>query len=64
VPAFSAITGTALAVGFLLILIGFNAKTALSDVPGLIQRLWMVAGWGWLSLLAAHFLRTRSNRAS
>jgi hypothetical protein len=54
--AFSALTGSALAVGFVLVLIGFNARTVLSDVAGLIQRVWIIAGWGWVFFLAAHVL--------
>jgi hypothetical protein len=54
---YSAITGIVLAVGFIAILIAFNAKTPLSQSGGLIQRLWIVVGWGWLSLLAAQMLR-------
>lgn len=53
---YSAITGIVLAVGFIAILIAFNAGTPLSTSGGLIQRLWIVAGWGWLSLLGAHLL--------
>ncbi len=57
---YSLITGAALAVGFIVLLIGFNGETALSDIAGLIQRLWIVVGWAWLSLLAATTLFRRS----
>jgi len=57
---YSAITGGVLIAGFVLMVIGFNGKTSLSRVAGLIQRVWIVAGWGWLLLLAVHLLRLRA----
>jgi hypothetical protein len=56
---YSAITGALLAALFVLMFIGFNGTTGISAVAGLIQRVWIVAGWGWLLLLAAHLLRRR-----
>jgi hypothetical protein len=55
---YSAVTGTALAIGFVLILVGFNGSTPVNDVAGLIQRAWIVVAWGWIALLAVHMLRT------
>jgi hypothetical protein len=57
---YSAITGALLAALFVLMLIGFNGSGGISTVAGLIQRVWIVAGWGWLLLLAAHLLRRRA----
>jgi hypothetical protein len=57
---YSAITGTLLAALFVLMFIGFNGSTGISTVAGLIQRVWIVGGWGWLSLLAVHLLRRRA----
>jgi hypothetical protein len=57
---YSATTGLLLAVLFVLMFIGFNRSTGISTVAGLIQRVWIVVGWGWLLLVAAHLLRRRA----
>jgi Protein of unknown function (DUF998) len=57
---YSATTGALLAALFVLMFIGFNGSSGISALAGLIQRMWIVVGWGWLLLLAAHRLRTRA----
>jgi hypothetical protein len=38
---------------------GFRNASGLVNVAGLIQRLTIVIGWGWRTLLAVHLLRRR-----
>ena len=40
----------------------FDGATGLVDIGGLIQRVTIVIGWGWLMLLAVHLLRESSRR--
>jgi hypothetical protein len=54
--SYSAATGLALTIGVVLLLIGFNGSGGPSDEAGLIQRVWIVLGWGWIALLAVHIL--------
>jgi hypothetical protein len=55
---YSAVTGLALALGFVLLLIAFNGTGAPSPEAGLIQRVWIVLGWGWIALLAVSMVRS------
>jgi hypothetical protein len=57
---YSAATGALLATLFVLMFVGFNGSTGISSLAGLIQRVWIVAGWGWLLLVAVHLLRMRA----
>jgi Protein of unknown function (DUF998) len=60
---YSAVTGLVLTIGVVLLLIGFNGSGGLSDEAGLIQRVWIVVGWGWIALLAVHMLRSTEGAA-
>jgi hypothetical protein len=53
----STICGVALAIGFAVILVAFNTDVWLADVAGLIQRLWVAIGFGFLSLVSLLLLR-------
>jgi hypothetical protein len=55
---YSAVTGCALALGSVLLLIGSNGAGPWREA-GLIQRLWIVIGWGWIMFLALHMLTDR-----
>ncbi|HEX5823729.1 MAG TPA: DUF998 domain-containing protein [Candidatus Limnocylindrales bacterium] len=61
--AYSLVTGLLSAVGFGLTIVGFNATTDLSRVGGLIQRLTVVIGWTWLTLLALRIRRPTTGPA-
>jgi hypothetical protein len=52
----STICGFALATGFAVILVAFNTDVWLADVAGLIQRLWVAIGFGFLSLVNLHLV--------
>jgi hypothetical protein len=54
---YSAASGVVFAVGFMLASVGFNHVGGLADVAGLLQRIAIVVGWGWLALLAVRLLR-------
>jgi hypothetical protein len=56
----SVITGAAFVVGFVLASLGFGQVQSLVDFGGLFQRITIIIGWGWLSLLAVHLLRAPS----
>jgi hypothetical protein len=56
---YSAATGAIVAIGFLLMVIGFNGANEVTPVAGLVMRLTVVVGWCWIALLALHELRTR-----
>jgi hypothetical protein len=57
---YSALTGLVFVAGFGLMLVGFNAQNDLSRVAGLIQRIDVAIGWGWIALFAIYLLRQRS----
>jgi hypothetical membrane protein len=54
--AYSAATGVAFVVAFVLSSAGFGQADGLVDLAGLFQRAAVNAGFGWLALLAAHLL--------
>lgn len=62
---YSATTGVVFAVAFALSGMAFGQAESLVDYGGLFQRVAVIAGWGWLTLLAIHLLRrgTRFTRA-
>jgi hypothetical protein len=49
---YSLATGVLVLGGFVLIVVGFNTESEISAVAGLIQRITVVVGWTWLTLLA------------
>ncbi|MEV0381053.1 DUF998 domain-containing protein [Nonomuraea sp. NPDC050643] len=51
---YSAVTGAVFLIGFFLAGMGFAQVDGLVEIGGLLQRLTIVAGWGWLTLLAIH----------
>ena len=51
--AYSAASGVLVASGVVLVGRGFAGSARLAPIAGLIQRLTIVAGWGWLARLAA-----------
>src|SRR5215204_6881540 len=57
---YSAATGVVFAVAFVLTSMAFNQVESLVEFGGLLQRLAITVGWTWLTLLAAHLLRGRS----
>jgi Protein of unknown function (DUF998) len=56
--AYSAVTGVVLVSAFILSSAGFGQTEGLVDVAGLFQRVTLTVGFGWLTLLAVHFLRS------
>jgi hypothetical membrane protein len=60
--AYSAGTGLIVAVGFALIVIGFNGTNDITRVAGLVQRIAIIAGWSWIALLSVHEIRRSSGR--
>lgn len=54
--AYSAVTGVAFVVAFVLSSAGFGQADSLVGLAGLFQRAAVAAGFGWLALLAAHLL--------
>jgi hypothetical protein len=54
---YSAATSIALAVGFVLTFAAFNGTGEIASLGGLIQRVTVVVGWVWLTLLAVDALR-------
>ncbi|HET7272347.1 MAG TPA: DUF998 domain-containing protein [Rubrobacter sp.] len=56
--AYSALTGLVFTVAFFLASAGFGQAQDLVDLAGLFQRVAVAAGFGWLSLLAVHSLRS------
>jgi hypothetical protein len=55
---YSAVSGVLFAAGFVIFGAGFSQTAGLVDIAGLLQRLTIVVGWGWLTALAVHLLRT------
>jgi hypothetical protein len=56
----SVLTGIAFIVGFVFSSVGFSQTEGFVDFGGLFQRITIIIGWGWLSLLAVHLLRASS----
>jgi hypothetical protein len=54
---YSAVTGSIVAAGFILMFIGFSETNDISRVAGLIQRLAVIVGWTWIALLALRQIR-------
>jgi len=55
---YSTATGAIFATGFVLTTLGFAQSQGFVDIAGLLQRLTVIVGWAWLTLLAVHLLRT------
>jgi len=57
--AYSAGTCVVLAVTFGALLSGFNGNETTAPIAGLMQRVFLVAGWGWLAVLGLELMRSR-----
>jgi hypothetical membrane protein len=57
---YSVLSGLAFAVAFVLSSAGFGQAESLVDLAGLFQRIAVIVGFGWLTLLAVHLLRASS----
>ena len=55
---YSAVTGVVLVSAFILSSAGFGQTEGLVDVAGLFQRVTLIIGFGWLTLLAFRFLKS------
>jgi hypothetical membrane protein len=55
---YSAVTGVLFLGAFILSSAGFGQTEGLVDGAGLFQRVTLIVGFGWLSLLAGRFLRS------
>jgi hypothetical protein len=55
---YSAVTGVVLVGAFILFSAGFGQTEGLVDLAGLLQRVALIVGFGWLTLLAVRFLRS------
>jgi hypothetical membrane protein len=54
---YSAVTGVVFVSAFILSSAGFGQTEGLVEVAGLFQRVTLIVGFGWLTLLAVRFLR-------
>jgi hypothetical membrane protein len=59
---YSAVSGVVFAVAFVLSSAGFGQAEGLVDLAGLFQRVAVTVGFGWLTLLAVHFLKSSPER--
>jgi Protein of unknown function (DUF998) len=59
---YSAVSGVVFALGFILSSAGFGQAEGLVNLAGLFQRVAVIIGFGWLTLLAVHFLRSPPER--
>jgi uncharacterized membrane protein YbjE (DUF340 family) len=57
---YSVVSGLVFAVMFVLASAGFGQAEGLVDLAGLFQRVAVTVGFGWLTLLAVHLLRSPS----
>ena len=55
--AYSMVTGLVFVAAFVLSSAGFGQTEGLVNLAGLLQRVALIAGFGWLTLLAARLLR-------
>jgi len=54
---YSTISGLVFVIAFVLASVGFGQAAGLVDLAGLLQRVAVAVGFGWLTLLAVHLLR-------
>lgn len=54
---YSAVGGLVFVIAFVLSSAGFGQAAGLVDLAGLLQRVAVAIGFGWITLLAVHFLR-------
>jgi hypothetical protein len=54
---YSAISGLVFVIAFVLASAGFGQAAGLIDLAGLLQRVAVAVGFGWLTLLAVHLRR-------
>lgn len=59
---YSAVTAVVCLGAFILSSAGFAQAEGLVDLAGLFQRVTLIAGFGWLTLLAFRFLRSPRER--
>ena len=57
---YSASTGVCMLGAFVLAAVGFRQTPGFVDYAGVYQRLSIIIGWTWMTLLALHFLRAPS----
>jgi hypothetical membrane protein len=57
---YSRVTGVVFLGAFILSSAGFGQAASLVDMAGLLQRVAVTVGFGWLTLLAVHLLRASS----
>ena len=57
--AYSAVSGLILAATFGTMLAGYNGNEAIFPIAGLAQRIFLVVGWGWLTIFGLYLLRSR-----
>jgi len=55
-------SGLVFAIGFVLASVGFGQAEGLVDLAGLFQRIAVITGFGWLTLLAVHLLSSSAER--
>jgi Protein of unknown function (DUF998) len=55
---YSAVTAVVFLGAFILSSAGFGQTEGLVDLAGLFQRVTLIVGFGWLTLLAVRFLRS------
>ena len=56
------VTGVVFVGAFVLSSAGFGQAEELVELAGLLQRVAVIAGFGWLTLLAVRFLRSSLER--
>jgi hypothetical protein len=59
---YSVVTGVVFLGAFVLSSVGFEQAEGLVELAGLFQRAALIAGCGWLTLLAVRFLRSPPER--
>jgi len=55
--AYSALSGFAMLLTFVIAGLGFRQRPGFADYAGLFQRISIILGWTWITLLALHLLR-------
>jgi len=60
---YSAATALVLIVVLATVIVAFNTRSPLADIGGLLQRVWLLAGFGWLRVLSLHAWRHRAGVA-
>jgi hypothetical protein len=55
---YSVVSGVLLVIAFVLLVVGYIGSEGLILGPGVVQRLFIIIGWGWIAVIALYLRRS------